>query len=85
MIKKGILVASKLDDATVYYDTLDQMETFCKQLSTSVPVAAAKESKGVVGYTKAKRKEKKIQNVTPSTKPNAQAHKSKNNTMKITY
>ena len=62
MIKKGILVASKLDDATVYYDTLDQMETFCKQLSTSVPVAAAKESKGVVGYTKAKRTEKKMEN-----------------------
>ena len=84
MIKKGILVASKLDDATVYYDTLDQMEAFCKQLSTSVPVAAAKESNGIVSYTKAKRKEKNIQNITPVTKPDVQAHKSNKNAMKIT-
>ena len=84
MIKKGILVASKLDDATVYYDTLDQMEAFCKQLSTSVPKAAPKESNGIVSYTKAKRKEKKVQNITPMTKPDVEAHKSNKNAMKIT-
>ena len=84
MIKKGILVASKLDDATVYYDTLDRMEAFCKQLSTSVPKAAPKESNGIVSYTKAKRKEKKVQNITPMTKPDVEAHKSNKNAMKIT-
>ena len=59
-------------------------EAFCKQLSTSVLKAAAKESNGIVTYTKAKRKEKNIQNITPVTKTEVQAHKSNKNAMKIT-